>query len=161
MPHRFYLERQLTDRTNPGPMRACCFIMLNPSTADADHNDPTIRRCIGFAEREKCDVLRVVNLYSLRAVKPVDLLRAPTRARYRKKNLEQCASAMRDSDLAICAWGVHAEAERVAEFMAMARELPAKLECLGITKHGAPRHPLYLRCDAPLLPYADHGGDGG
>lgn len=127
--------------------------MLNPATADASNNDPTIRRCIGFAARENCTELRVVNLYSLRAVKPPDLLAAPTRARYRKKNLSVCAEAMTEADLIVCAWGVHAEPQRVAEFMAMARDIDAQLQCLGTTKHGAPRHPLYLRLDAPLQAY--------
>ncbi|MFK7732938.1 MAG: DUF1643 domain-containing protein [Pseudomonadales bacterium] len=153
MPHRFHLHRDITPESKPAHARACCFVMLNPATADANRNDPTIRRCMGFAARENCTELSVVNLYSLRAVKPPDLLAAPTRARYRKKNLNVCAEAMANAELIICAWGVHAEAPRVAEFMAKAKEMGVKLHCLGTTKHGAPRHPLYLRLNAPLLPY--------
>lgn len=127
--------------------------MLNPSTADETRNDPTIRRCIGFAKRERCSELRVVNLYSLRAVKPASLLAAPNRARYRRKNLALCAEAMTGAHLVVCAWGVHAERERVAEFMQMAYSIGARLQCLGVCKHGAPRHPLYLPLNAPLQSY--------
>lgn len=51
------------------------FIMLNPSTADADIDDPTVRRCIGFAKREMCSSLTVVNLYALRATDPRQLMK--------------------------------------------------------------------------------------
>lgn len=50
-----------------------CFVMLNPSTADATLDDPTIRRCLGYAKREGCAGLEVLNLYALRATNPADL----------------------------------------------------------------------------------------
>ena len=65
--YRYRLDRRWAD----GP--TCGFIMLNPSTADAEVDDPTIRRCIGFAKREACGALIVVNIYPLRATKPADL----------------------------------------------------------------------------------------
>ena len=52
------------------------FVMLNPSTADATHDDPTIRRCVGFAKREGFGCLVVVNLFNFRATKPKDLFQA-------------------------------------------------------------------------------------
>ena len=51
----------------------CIFVMLNPSTADADIDDPTIRRCINFAKREGCGSLMVVNLFAYRATSPADM----------------------------------------------------------------------------------------
>lgn len=57
----------------------CTFIMLNPSTADADQDDPTIRRCVGFAKALGCGALEVVNLYAYRATNPRDLLRQDER----------------------------------------------------------------------------------
>ena len=61
---RYALTRRWTD----GPI--ALFIMLNPSDADAYIDDPTIRRCIGFAKRENCGGLRVENLFAYRSPKP-------------------------------------------------------------------------------------------
>ena len=54
-------------------IKPCLFIMLNPSTADESKDDPTIRRCVSFANRELCTSLTVVNLFSLRATNPKEL----------------------------------------------------------------------------------------
>ena len=62
--YRYRLDRRWGDGRTMG------FIMLNPSTADAENDDPTIRRCIGFAKREGCDAIAVVNLYALREGRP-------------------------------------------------------------------------------------------
>ena len=67
--YRYLLTREISEPLfSRGP--ACCFVMLNPSTADAQQDDPTGRRCMGFARREGCVGLSVVNLYGLRATKP-------------------------------------------------------------------------------------------
>lgn len=66
--YRYLLERHWDDTTS-----SCTFVMLNPSTADALVDDPTIRRCVGFAKSFGCGSLRVVNLYAYRATKPAEL----------------------------------------------------------------------------------------
>src|SRR5437588_2477108 len=63
--YRYLLTRRL-GRSR----RVATFIMLNPSTADAINNDPTIRKCVGFARRWGCGLLQVVNLFALRATEP-------------------------------------------------------------------------------------------
>lgn len=70
--YRWLLGRQWSaDETLPWMH----FVMLNPSTADAELDDPTITRCVGFAQREGCGGLLVTNLSSYRATKPQELLR--------------------------------------------------------------------------------------
>ena len=61
-------------RRAPGPLMG--FVMLNPSTADAYADDPTIRRCVGFARREGLAGIEVVNLFAYRTPKPAALTAA-------------------------------------------------------------------------------------
>lgn len=128
------------------------FVMLNPSTADAEQDDPTIRRCVGFARRLGFDGLRVVNLYAFRATKPDDLWRAeePTGGDRNDDLLREVGWLCRHS-LVIAAWGVHAKPDRVAQVLAFPHW--HRVECLGLTKAGAPRHPLYLPADALPVPF--------
>lgn len=125
------------------------FIMLNPSTADADKNDPTIRRCIGFAESGGYASLSVVNLYAYRATNPEELLTVPDSVGM--KNDEYLLSNLLKHNHAICAWGNKAKEDRVKRFHDISRRTGIKLWCLGVTKSGHPRHPLYVRSNQPLI----------
>lgn len=121
--------------------------MLNPSTADALQDDPTIRRCIGFAVREGCGGLKVVNLFAFRATSPEDMMMAADP--HGPRNAEYLHDALSgDGPIAIAGWGAHPMAKEVGK--ALARRY--SLNCLGVTKEGAPRHPLYIKRDAPLVP---------
>lgn len=131
----------------------CGFVMLNPSTADADLDDPTIRRCIGFAKREGCGGLIVANVYQLRATDPAEIKRAddPVGPDADSHILQ---AARRATGPMIAAWGTHA-GERGKH---VAQLLSGHLLCLGTTKSGAPRHPLYLAADTPLVAFVEAGG---
>lgn len=125
--------------------RRVLWIMLNPSTADADADDPTIRRCIGFSRAWGYDELVVVNLYALRATDPAELGRAedpfgPDNATWLDHHLSH-------ADSVIAAWGAHNTATNVADALLLEHR---PLRCLGTTKDGHPRHPLYVRADQPL-----------
>lgn len=138
---------RLWRRWAPGP--TCLFIMLNPSTADAEADDPTIRRCIGFAKREGCGRLDVVNLFALRATRPADLWATGPDTRIGGPQSEiEFHRAVRESDLLVAAWGADT---RTAERWIIERYGP-RLFCLGWTKNGAPRHPLYVKGDCPIVP---------
>lgn len=131
------------------------FVMLNPSTADDTLDDPTIRRCVGFARVLGATGLIVVNLYAYRATKPADLWRAedpvgPEADTYLR--LVARRAATQDGPL-IAAWGAHAKADRVDHVRALADEVGAELTALGVTKAGAPRHPLYLPSTARPQPW--------
>jgi hypothetical protein len=131
------------------------FIMLNPSTADASEDDPTIRRCIGFARREGLDGIHVVNLFALRSTDPDGLLHHPDPRGTR--NAEFIVQALSMPGPNVCAWGGwfdnHKNRPKRINMVEMARRSGVGLHCLGFTKAGAPRHPLYLKRDTPLAPY--------
>jgi hypothetical protein len=134
----------------------CCFIGLNPSTADASINDPTIRRCIAFAQAWGYGNLLMLNLYAYRTPSPKVMF--ATREKYvdilggsqnffpamRQRILE------RNIKLTVAAWGRHAEDRGFAAI----RELP-NLNYLALNGDGSPKHPLYLKGTLTPVPFAD------
>ena len=152
--YRYTLRRQWDDA-----LPYCLFVMLNPSTADATHDDPTIRRCSGFAKAWGFGGLHVVNLSPLRATDPKELLAAGRESdAVWDENLEHIWYKAQTSNMVIAAWGVHGAAEnRDSRVMGELRENVGIVYCLGLTKDGHPKHPLYLKADtvpAPLTrPY--------
>ncbi|MFT0140725.1 DUF1643 domain-containing protein [Alcanivoracaceae bacterium MT1] len=139
------------------------FVMLNPSTADAEKDDPTIRRCISFAEREGFGGIEVVNLYSFRATSPKDMLAADDPIG-RETDSWLFRAATLPARRVVCAWGANAQPERVRAVADLIGPV-ADLVCLGTTKAGHPRHPLYVKGDQPLVPWSlperqgDHRND--
>ena len=120
------------------------FVMLNPSTADAETDDPTIRRCIGFARRWGFQELEVGNLFAWRATDPKELRQAedPIGPENDRHLMHMSGAA----DAVIAAWGAHgAYQNRGRQVEGM---LEGTVEHLGLTKQGHPKHPLYLRADA-------------
>lgn len=124
-------------------------IGLNPSTADERTDDPTIRRCIGFAQRFGCGRLVMLNLFAFRATKPKDMLATVDPIGPRNDEILRHHAADTGSLFTVAAWGIHGEPTRVAEVAAI---FP-RLECLGRNKDGSPKHPLYLPATAPLIPF--------
>ncbi len=115
------------------------FVLLNPSTADAEHLDPTLRRCVGFAKRDGFGGMVILNLYAFRSPSP-KVMRAAADP-VGPDNDRVLASA---TGVVVAGWGINADAARVADAVAL---LPP-LQALGVTKRGHPRHPLYVRGDA-------------
>ncbi len=129
-------------------METVTFIMLNPSTADENTDDPTIRRCIGFARSWGFTRLKVVNIYAYRATNPRDLGKVADPVG--PANFGTIIEVVRTSDLVICAWGVNAPREAADVVLDV---IPAP-HALGVTKGGAPCHPLYMPRDSTPIPYA-------
>lgn len=129
-------------------------IGLNPSTADETQDDPTIRRCIGFARREGCGTLVMLNLFAFRATNPKHLSAhlAPQGNIVGPLNDQTFDEYAKDpkTKLVIAAWGNHRLA--VMRAQAAVRRFP-NLRCLGRTQSAAPRHPLYVKADRPLEAY--------
>ena len=125
------------------------FIMLNPSRADETRNDATIRRCIGFARDWGFGLLDVVNLFALMSTDPAALLKAEDPVG--PDNDAAIRAALRVADAVVLAWGNHAldHGERAAAVTEMAWWTTPPY-CLGLTKRGAPRHPLRLPKTATL-----------
>lgn len=126
------------------------FIMLNPSTADAQSNDPTIRRCIGFAQTWGYGYLEVVNLFGLRSPHPQHLRQAADPIGAECDKYIQIAA--QQADRIILAWGnwghFWGRDQAVVKFLAS-----YDLYCLGLNQSKQPRHPLYLKRDVQPIPY--------
>lgn len=148
--YRYWLSRFWAGVLNP--MVIC---MLNPSTADANEDDPTIRRCIGFAKRERNTGLIVVNLFALRATNPDELLNHPSpyggldQDYYMSMALRSCREKL------VVAWGAHDTVPGTDRFgiLDMALKYQVKAYCFGKTKRGFPKHPLYLKNNEPLIAF--------
>jgi hypothetical protein len=130
----------------------CVFIGLNPSTADELLDDPTIRRCVGFAKAWGYGAMWVLNAFAYRATQPADM-KAQFSNALGPQNNEYLIAACRGADLVVACWGVHgAFLNRSAELTVMLIKAGVEVHHLGRTKDGLPRHPLYLPGDTlPVL----------
>lgn len=136
--YRFRLSR-VWDSSSP----RCAFIMLNPSTATEAVLDPTVTRCVGHAKQWGFGAAEVVNLFAYRATDPKQLRQVddPIGA----GNDVAIMHAARAADLVVVAWGVHGQfITRQDDVVHHLERAGIELHSLGITKSGAPRHPLYL-----------------
>jgi hypothetical protein len=140
--YRFKLTRKLG-----GDKGVVLFCMLNPSTASATKDDPTIRRCVGFAKLWGFSELRVVNLFAVRSTKPSGLREVEDPIG--RGNDEFVTNEISEADLLVAAWGA------TGGFIKRKREFLERFGhhawmCLGHTKAGHPKHPLYQRSDTEL-----------
>jgi hypothetical protein len=150
--------RYVLTRTWDAALPVMTWVMLNPSTADAAADDPTIKRCKAFARREGCGGIAVVNLFGLRATDPRALPEhadpvGPANDWFLRLHAQGASRA-------VAAWGAHGMLRgRAAEVARMLEAVPGiRLECLGVTKDGHPKHPLArgrerVPDDAPLVPW--------
>ena len=122
---------------------AVAFVMLNPSTADAELDDPTVRRCVGFAKAWGYGAVHVLNLFAYRATDPVVLTFADDPV-----GSENDVYLLRHAEAGVpmvAGWGAHKMARtRAAE---VTSRLGIRWLALGTTKDGSPRHPLYVKSD--------------
>ncbi len=147
---------------NPG-LPVAVFVMLNPSTADGTADDPTIRKCVGFAKRWKCGAIYVVNLFAYRATDPRKLRpldRADRCGEYNGRHLRRALSRLCSpgvvSGPCVAAWGRQPAAvlgDEPARLKSLARQESVPLQCLGFAQDGNPRHPLMLAYATELQPY--------
>lgn len=131
------------------------FIMLNPSTADAEKDDPTIRRCIGFAKDWGYGGIYVVNLFSLRATNPKDLLTAPFVVGVENEKWFRRMSSL--ANLVVCAWGnssiVNKFQKRLDHTWKPLSWISKPLHYIELSNDGTPKHPLYLLKHLTPKPY--------
>lgn len=129
------------------------FVMLNPSTADASVDDPTIRRCIGFARTWGYGSLEVVNLFAYRATSP-QILRAAVDPVGPDNEAHLLATRQKVMPV-ILAWGN--QGTFLGRNQTVLKQL-ANIEnvyCLGLTAGGHPCHPLYLQAHTKPVPYRE------
>lgn len=131
------------------------FIMLNPSTADAMIEDPTIRRCMVFARKWGYRVLDVANAFALRSTDPLRLQDVsdpigPLNDQYLREMTET-------AERVVVAWGTHGKLQDRGNTVAKRVLHDRILHCLAVTKHGFPKHPLYMRGDTEPTIYRRTG----
>lgn len=125
--------------------RHVLWVMLNPSTATAEEDDPTIRRCQGFARSWGYSGIVVANLFALRTSDPRRLYRDhdPIGPDNDRRLGDMAASG--GLGLVVAAWGVHgAYRARGGRVRAILENRRGQVHHLGLTQDGHPRHPLYL-----------------
>lgn len=147
--YRYRLHRLWSDAP-----KIATFVMLNPSTADATKNDPTVAKCMLLAGRWGCGGLIVVNLFALRSTDPAALIAHPDPIG--SQNDDVIRHAVRGASLVVAAWGNHGSLRnRAATVAKTIRDMGIDLVCLDINvKTGQPKHPLYCRSDTQHRPYA-------
>ena len=141
--YRYSLWR-IWNREWPGVL----FVMLNPSTANALEDDPTIRRCIGFAINWGFGSLEVVNLFAWRSSNPRSLIQVADPVG--PKNDEYIDMACDRNRQRVAAWGAASRLLGRAETVLEMIRRYGDVWCLGKTCSGQPRHPLFVKYDKPL-----------
>lgn len=142
-----YMLARVWDKSLP----MCCFVMLNGSTADAEQDDPTVRRGVGFAKNWGYGGYIAANLFGFRATQPEDMRKAadpigPENDCY----ILACAQI---SGLVVCAWGNHGKyMNRSATVLKLLRANGIAPFALRIGKTGEPAHPLYLKANLRPTP---------
>ena len=143
--YRYLLTRRFETGTG-----SCLFVMLNPSTADAGTDDPTIRRCVGFAKSWGFKELRVVNLFALRSTDPqqLELVEDPIGP----QNDVVLRHELQGTGQVVAAWGNRGTLyQRSAVVREMMLEFGIPAMCLGLNRAGEPVHPLYVPATARPL----------
>lgn len=127
------------------------FVGLNPSTADATLDDPTIRRCIGFAKAWGYAGLMMTNLFAWRATEPRNMLAAENPIG--PDNDRVLSEAHDNAALSVAAWGAHGT---YLDRHNAVRALLPRLHYLRLTKDGHPGHPLYLPSSLKPVKWTPH-----
>ena len=160
--YRYLLTRQLGFGDG-----AVMFLMLNPSTADETRDDPTIRRCINFGKAWGYGWLHVCNLSPFRSPEPKPVVAAGIEpSEVWRENFTTILTTARRCDLVVAAYGWMAGGmppvydyepgeplNREAVVMEGLKACGQDIQCLGVTKQGHPKHPLYLKADTEPVPF--------
>jgi len=147
--YRYQLIRQWDDGDG-----CCVFIGLNPSTADHRQDDPTIRRCMGFARQWGHRKMVMINLFAYRTPYPKELKHTPHPVG--KQNRRVIRRHCQPENRIVAAWGAYGilknQANQLADIWS-----GNTLYCFGLTAGGQPLHPLYQRSDAALIRFNTAG----
>jgi len=128
------------------------FIGLNPSTANSRTDDPTIRRCVGFAKEWGCGGIVMVNLFALVSADPQKLITEYNPVGRPENDSILDAATWLEGAVVVACWGAFRQAKARAAEVA-ARLGDRGLQCLGTNADGSPKHPLYLPKGTPLVPF--------
>lgn len=138
-----------------GAIETLVVVGLNPSTADETHDDPTIRRCMDFAERWGFGALHMLNLFAYRSTDPRALSRVGAETAIGPENNAWLAKLAKGRQTLV-AWGRNGRTvnpQREIAVCGLLQKVGAELVCLGTNKDGSPVHPLYQPKDARRVPW--------
>lgn len=144
--YRYWLTRAWGDEAN-----LLVWLMLNPSVANAADDDPTIRKCMGFARVYGYEAIAVVNLFSIRETHPKNLVGMPEAALVGPDD-DRWLRYWTQHATVVCAWGQHQVLKHQIRrrVTAIKHWLPKGTWCLGRCADGSPRHPLMLGYETEL-----------
>lgn len=140
---------RLTVRWAAGPLLG--WLMLNPSAADQYQDDPTLRRVRQFTAEAGYGGCTVANLFAYISPYPSALFAAPDP--YGPDYQAHMQAILAACPEVVCGWGAKGAPGLTDEVRALLHPHSNKLRCLGTTKGGAPRHPLYVKGGTPLVAY--------
>ncbi|WP_210367732.1 DUF1643 domain-containing protein [Bacillus sp. REN3] len=151
--HYRYSLKRVWDTANP---KKAVFIMLNPSTADCTSDDRTTNRCISFAKNWECGSLEIVNIFALQSTDYKKLKEKTKEEAIGPENRQYIKRALADAAVTVAAWGENVKIHFKKSAAEELKELFSghELMCLGITKDGFPRHPLFVESHKELEPYS-------
>jgi hypothetical protein len=129
------------------------WVLLNPSTADERADDPTLRRCTAFSRAWGYGGVEIANLFAFRTPHPQQL-RQPSDPVGSENDRYLVAGATRAGGI-VAAWGADGgyQGRDQVVLALLARHASQPLMCLGTTRNGSPRHPLYIAGSTILMPY--------
>jgi hypothetical protein len=141
-----------------------CFGMLNPSKARHDIDDPTVRRCAGFAKRGGAGGFLIVNLLAYSSTHPREMVRASSRGidvrgEHNDAAIRWAIARATAHGRHVAAWGVVPSRLRGLAAPGIRSFLARPADCLGINVDGSPKHPLRLGYDRPIVTWNVHGAD--
>lgn len=146
------LYRYRLTRSWDSTLEPLTIVMLNPSKADAEYDDPTIRRCIGYAKSLGFGGILVVNLFAYRATNPTELF--TTTDPIGGQNAEYLGDALQNADYVLLAYGNSGIVKKLLykfpRYKPLELAQKGTLHYLELSKDGTPKHPLYLKKDLTL-----------
>lgn len=135
--YRYWLSRQWDEGFG-----IVSFVGLNPSTAESDVDDPTVRKCYTWARKWGFEKMVMLNLYAYRATSPEEMHKAADPIG--PDNDDVLHQAATESNMIVAAWGAGASKERADQVLPLIRSSVSDLVCMGLNQDGSPKHPLYL-----------------
>jgi len=146
--YRYSLIRKWNENGNK-----IAWIMLNPSTADENIDDPTIRRCIGFSKIWEAGEIEIVNLFAYRSTNPKYLYTYDDPIG--KENDSFILNSVIKADKVVIAWGAHGLLQKRSKYVMsdLLKDYHKKIFFLKKLKNGEPGHPLYVKYTQELNCY--------
>lgn len=154
--YRYRLEREVQQEG-----KVFAFFGINPSTADADLDDATVRKWRGFAMRNGCSRFIVGNAFSYRAtdVRQLDIANRNHIKVQGDKHWEHLHAIINDADVLVPCWGDSKKVDRnlrplIGGLLGIIAMSGKPVLHFGLTAGGDPKHPLMLGYDTKLIEWS-------